>query len=256
MLLQEDDPKPVIVLNEHSISPFVFVCDHAGNAIPKKLEYLGLTLENINEHIAIDKGIREVGGLLSSELKACFIMQSYSRLVIDCNRSVDHPNLIVKKSDGKKIPGNMAISPEEKTLRLNEIYYPYHHTISSILIKRKKLNFPSLLISLHSFTKKLMKDDVPRPWHIGVLHDKNNQFSLIFKKHLKNKYSFPIGDNKPYALSDENDYTIPFHSQETSIPYLELEIRQDLIETMEQQQVWSNQLKNVLFTAYEELRAV
>jgi len=38
-----------------------------------------------------------------------------------------------------------------------------------------------------------------------------------------------IGDNEPYFVSDETDYTIPRHGEARGLPHVEIEIRQDLI---------------------------
>src|SRR5699024_3129473 len=86
-LLQADDPEPVALLRPDAASPFVLVCDHAGNAVPRQLAQLGLPDAELERHIGIDIGILGVAQHLSALLNAPLIYQRYSRLVIDCNRS-------------------------------------------------------------------------------------------------------------------------------------------------------------------------
>jgi predicted N-formylglutamate amidohydrolase len=37
-----------------------------------------------------------------------------------------------------------------------------------------------------------------------------------------------IGDNEPYRF-DETDYTVPVHACRAGLPYVELEVRQDVL---------------------------
>jgi predicted N-formylglutamate amidohydrolase len=85
-LLETGDPDPVTVVNEGGGSVFIFACDHAGRAFPRRLGRLGLAKEETWRHIAWDIGIGAVGRLLSQKLDAALVLQNYSRLVIDCNR--------------------------------------------------------------------------------------------------------------------------------------------------------------------------
>jgi len=62
---------------------------------------------------------------------------------------------------------------------------------------------------------------------------------------VRNSALGPIGDNQPCRL-DETDYCAPRHAIVRGIDYLELEIRQDLIATPEQQACRAEKLGNVL----------
>jgi predicted N-formylglutamate amidohydrolase len=46
---------------------------------------------------------------------------------------------------------------------------------------------------------------------------------------LRARHDLCVGDNQPYFVSDETDYTIPVHGEARGIPHVEIEIRQDLI---------------------------
>ena len=51
-----------------------------------------------------------------------------------------------------------------------------------------------------------------------------------------------VGDNEPYFVSDENDYTIPVHGEGRGIPHVEIEVRQDLIAGDGGQTWWAERL--------------
>src|SRR5580692_9241175 len=78
----------------------------ASPAFPRRLGSLGLPEHETRRHIAWDIGIGAVGRQLSRLLDAAVILQTYSRLVIDCNRDPDVPSSIPEISEDTDIPGN------------------------------------------------------------------------------------------------------------------------------------------------------
>jgi predicted N-formylglutamate amidohydrolase len=63
-----------------------------------------------------------------------------------------------------------------------------------------------------------------------------------------------MGNNEPYAISDETDYTIPVHGERRGIPHIEFEIRQDLIATEKGQREWAGHLGNWLSESLDVLQ--
>ena len=57
-------------------------------------------------------------------------------------------------------------------------------------------------------------------------------------------------------VSDETDYTIPIHGEQRGILNLEIEMRHDLIETVETQTAWAERLARWLREALSRLRAM
>ncbi len=225
-LLGPDDLPPFIVENEGAASPFVLICDHAGRETPKALGRLGVPDSEFERHIAWDIGAGEVCSRLSQTLDAVAIRQTYSRLVIDCNRPPKSPDLIVERSDGTDVPGNLCLTLEQAAQRLAEIHRPYHKRIAAILRHRVATGPRHVLILLHSFTPRMRGID--RPWRYGVLHLNDSPLSSAMLARLQTELGAEVGDNQPYAM-DGTDYTAPRHSRESGVDYLELEIRQDLI---------------------------
>ena len=220
------DPPPAIAENEGAAAPYLLICDHAGRAIPACLDSLGLEAADLDRHIAWDIGAAAVAGAVARQLDAMLIRQAYSRLVIDVNRPPDKPDLIAAVADGTVIPGNAGLAPEHLRARLTQIHAPYHARIAAELDRRACAGLPARLVSVHSFTPVLAAR--ARPWHLGVLHDGGSPAAFKMLDLLRSEPGLAVGDNAPYAL-DDFDYTIPRHAVARGLPYVEIEIRQDLI---------------------------
>ena len=228
-LLNRQDPDPVRkILPDAADSPFVLIGDHAGTAIPAALGDLGLSASDRARHIAVDIGVEALGQALSDRLRAPFVSQAYSRLVVDCNRDPAAPDWIAAESDGTPIPGNARLSEAEREARRAEIFEPYHRAIARLLDDLAAGGRDPVLVSLHSFTPAM--GGTSRPWHIGVLHDGGRgDFALAMLAALKARDGLTVGDNQPYRM-DATDYTVPRHAYPRGLRYVELEVRQDLLE--------------------------
>ncbi len=223
-LLVAGDIDPVAVDNSGGSSPFLLLGDHAGRAIPQRLDRLGLNDVERARHIAWDIGVEGLGVRLAKRLDATFVRQTYSRLVIDCNRALASEGSIPSISDGTVIPGNQDLDAATRHARAAEIFTPYHRHIAATLDHRRGV---TLVVSLHSFTPSL--GDIVRPWRYGVLHRGDSAFSNAVLSALRAQVGDGlVGDNAPYAM-DGTDFTIPHHVDPRGLDYLELEVRQDLL---------------------------
>jgi predicted N-formylglutamate amidohydrolase len=239
-LLGPDDPHPVKVDRAGGDSPFFITCEHAGREIPRRLGSLGLQAAELQRHIAWDIGAAEVARHLSTRLDATLVLQNYSRLVIDCNRTLDRHDSIPTVSEHMEIPGNRDLHPDEVAARAAEVFQPYHDSIVRALDRRRDHGRRNVLIAVHSFTP-VFKGKA-RPWHIGLLFNRDDRLARILMDLANGDRSLCIGVNEPYAISDETDYTIPVHGERRGIPHIELEIRQDLIASEGGQREWAEKL--------------
>lgn len=253
MLLQEADPCPYIVYPATRSTPFILVSDHAGRQVPKNLGNLGVGAADWERHIAWDIGIHGVGLKLHERLGATLIEQTYSRLVIDCNRSPGHKTSIPDCSDGTDIPENMKATAACRSLREAEILHPYHDQISTELNARLATGEDLALIALHSFTPCM--NGITRPWHAGILHHKDTLSARLMIDLLRAEGDLCVGDNEPYVLTATSDYTVPRHAEANDLPYLEIEIRQDLIADEEGQNAWAQRLERLLTVYWSRLLA-
>ena len=219
--LSPDDPPAVIVHNPGAAAPILLICDHAGRRIPRRLGDLGLPPEELERHIAWDIGAAGLARRLADELGAELILQTYSRLVVDCNRDPGEAAIAPEISDGAPVPGNVALAPEALAARIAEIHAPYHAAIAAALDLKD-----ALVVSVHSFTPVLQ--GFQRPWQVGVLHSHDSPASTHLLGALQAMDGLVVGDNQPYAM-DGIDYTIPRHAKARGLDYLELEVRQDLV---------------------------
>lgn len=253
-------------------SPFVLVIDHAGRRIPAALGNLGLSAEDRDRHIAWDIGAAGIGARLAGALDADMVVQVYSRLVIDCNRTPGHATSIAPRSDSTDVPGNRDLTDGERAARVREIFVPYHAAIARLLDARLAAGQDTVLVALHSFTPRLAGfglapgaggTDRPsagtasgqRPWHAGVLHNHDPGFALVLRDLLRAEGDLVVGDNEPYALSDLDDYTVPVHGERRGLPHVEIEIRQDLIADEAGQADWAARLLRLLPQAWARYRA-
>jgi predicted N-formylglutamate amidohydrolase len=247
-LLAPDEPPAFTTVGRPNASPFLIVCDHAAHRIPRALGTLGISEAERRRHIGWDIGAAGVARLLAARLSAFAILQNYSRLVIDCNRDPAVETSIVTISEHTEIPGNLALSVPDRAARIAEIFTPYHNRIAAELDRRARENLPTALIAIHSFTP--VYKGVVRPWHAGLLYNRDARLAHPLIAALRSYGGLCVGENEPYAVSDESDYTIPVHAERRGAPYAEIEIRQDLIAAPPGQEAWADRLADALGLAW------
>ena len=141
------------------------------------------------------------------------------------------------------------MSAGEKNTRVREIFQPYHDRIDTEL-NRRQADRPRALVAMHSFTPAFK--GVTRSWHAGVLYNRDARLARLLMALLKSENNFVIGENEPYDISDDSDYTIPVHGERRGLHHVGIEIRQDLILGIEGQQEWGSRLARLLSRAYHQ----
>jgi predicted N-formylglutamate amidohydrolase len=242
-LLGQNDPEPVQIINPDGASDLLLIGDHAGRLVPSALGSLGISDSELARHIGWDIGIAALGQALAAALDAVFIRQTYSRLVIDCNRDPAQPDAMPVVSDGTRIPANEGLTAAARAARVAAIHAPYQAAIAAELARRDAAGRRTRLVSLHSFTPVMA--GVARPWQVGVLHDKGD-LSMTHRtlERLRADPALTVGDNQPYSM-DGIDHTVPHHAYPDR-PYVELEVRQDLIGDDAGVAAWTQRLAGVL----------
>ena len=253
-VLAADEPLAWTLLRAQGQSDFFLTCDHAGRRIPRALGTLGLTQQDLDRHIAWDIGAAALTSYLAEHLDACAILQPYSRLVIDCNRPLSSVESIVRISEQTVIPGNQSVSTQEAENRQREVFEPYHAQIRSLLDQRRARGQRTLLIAMHSFTPVFMGK--ARPWHVGLLYQRDARMAQALGQLLRAEAGLVVGDNEPYALEYDSDYSVPEHAEQRGLPHVELEIRQDLIADDAGQGQWAARLARLLRQLQPQLAAL
>ncbi len=238
-LIARDEPAPTVIEQADGASPMLLIADHAGNLVPRSLRQLGLPQSELERHIGIDIGILGVCRELSGILGATLIHQRYSRLVIDCNRHPQYESAFAAVSDQTPVPGNEGLTVADAARRITEIFMPYHAAISRELDRRENAKRPTALIAMHSFTPHHKVLKAARPWPVAVLFNRDTRISDLLIRGLRDEAGLNVGINEPYKVDDESDYAVPVHGEQRGVPVVEIEIRQDLIATVEGQKKWA-----------------
>ncbi len=227
-LIGPQDPPPYQIVNETGAAHALLVCDHAGQAVPAALGDLGLTQEELSQHVAWDIGAGAVTRHLARLLDAPAILSNYSRLVVDPNRYLhDHAAAFPPVSDGVIVPGNQDLTEAQRSARARSFFWPYHNAVTGHLDAMRERGITPTLISVHSCTPTM--NGQFRPWHLGVLWNQDPRVSVPLLERLRGHADIEVGDNQPYSGRLPNFFTVAYHAEANDLPHVALEIRQDLI---------------------------
>ena len=218
----------------------ILLCDHARNAVPPEIGDLGLPALDMGRHIAWDVGARGVTLGLAARLGAGAVLSTYSRLVIDPNRSEDDPTLVMRIYDGSIIPANRHIDQTEIERRKHAYHRPYHAAIREAIDEIAEVGGKPVLVSMHSFTPRF-KGRSQRPWHVGLLWDRDDRLLRPLLARLQTEEGLVVGDNEPYSGQLQGD-CLWTHGTSRGLPHVLIEIRNDLIETPDDQADWAARL--------------
>ena len=213
---------PWIILGQPKSGGILVVCDHAANHVPDAVK-LGIDEALFSNHIAYDIGVAGVATFMVDLTDCVAFLAATSRLVVDLNRYPGDENVIPANSDGCVIPGNQ-LDPAERQARLDRYFHPYHARLEDLLHHCR----PDLILSVHSFTPRLESQPHDhRPWEVGVLYNEYETASNLAIERLEGE-GLIVGDQLPYSGKLLNA-TMNRHAEANEIPYIGIEIRQDLI---------------------------
>lgn len=215
------------IVNGDGVADLVFICDHASNTIPADLDGLGMASGAAGKHVAWDIGAAALTRRMAGRFRVPATLSAVSRLVIDCNRYLDDPAAILTHSDDVEVPGNAHVTPDEAHRRAARFFHPYHDAIDGLLTRLVGLGRVPVLVSVHSCTD--MMEGMQRPWHVGVLWNKDYRVAGPLIEVLKRSGDIVVGDNQPYSAALIPCYTTEVHALKRGLPYVILEVRQDLI---------------------------
>ena len=243
-MLRDDEPAPFELWNAQGRTRALLVADHASNFIPGSLRQLGVEDWVLERHVAVDIGSAHLTRTLARLLDAPAILTRFSRLVIDANRQPDDPTACLAVSDGIPVPGNTGLSSVHRAQRVRTFFQPYHEAIDFRLRCFSEANVVPALISIHSCTPVFAGFE--RPWHVGVMYDKDSRIALPLMNRLRNNPGLCLGDNEPYSGRHSHDFTIDHHAESRGLPHVGIEVRQDLIATDEGAETWAHVLADGL----------
>lgn len=236
-------PGEVEIIGGDFAAGVLLLCDHATNAVPAELDALGLPPQQLERHIAYDIGAAEMTRAMAAALGAPAVLSNFSRLLIDPNRGRDDPTLVMRISDGALVPANAGIDEAGIAERIARYYAPYDAAIDAAVETAIAAGHPPAIVSLHSFTP--FWKGVPRPWHAGVLWDREGRLAQALIAALQNEGDLIVGDNEPYRGGLPGD-TIDRHATRRGLLDALIEIRQDLIGEPHAARAWGRRLARLL----------
>lgn len=248
-LLGPEDPPVCELVNFDSDFPVVLVCEHAGRAVPKKLQRMGLTQDAMARHIAWDIGAAALTRKIAKLMGAPAILQNFSRLVIDCNRPPEHPSSMPAISDETLIPANAEISQQERAARIDEVFTPFQSAVCGLLDQHER----KVALAIHSFTPVLA--GAKRPWDISFLFRQDTQTSKRLAAHISHEeLDLCIGMNQPYNICDKTDWFVPRHGEKRGLAHSLVEIRNDHLLTNAGQDYWAGILTRAITQYLKEIQ--
>jgi len=243
-ILGRDEPAPFSILDVEPAYPALLVCDHASNRVPARLQQLGASAADLETHFAVDIGAANVTRAMSGRMGLPAVLAGYSRLVVDCNRRLDDPSAFPACFEELIVPGNQGLTHDERQLRADTLYWTYHRAVRDQLQALEARAAAPALIAIHSFTPTL--NGAPRPWHIGILWDKDPRIPVPLLEALRAERGIVVGDNEPYSGKHPHDFTIDYHAEEAGLAHVSIEIRQDLIASRAGASHWAGILAEAL----------
>ena len=229
------------VEREEGSGRFVILCDHASRHVPARYGGLGASAEALASHAAWDIGALDVARGLSARLDAPLVQSTVSRLVADCNRVEDAPDIFPVRSERFEFPGNRDLDAEARMERVLSVHAPYHTLIEEVLEHRPG---EDALVAIHSFTK--VYEGRRRPWDVGILHDEERALADAVIARLEARGDLTVGRNQPYSPADGVYYTLARHGTAHGRPAVMIEIRNDLIADGDGVERWVGMLAGAL----------
>lgn len=176
---------------------WLVTCEHAANRVPEKYSALFTEFRNeLNSHRGWDPGAAELANKIADELGIKAHHFPYTRLLIEPNRSLSHPQLFSKVSRG--------LSRTDKQHLIDQYYNPYRVKIKQSIKVAAKKNIQTIHLSIHTFTP--IWKEIERHIDIGILYDPvrepEKRFCLTWQRKLQKLLpSFNIRRNRPYKGS-------------------------------------------------------
>jgi predicted N-formylglutamate amidohydrolase len=103
-----------------------------------------------------DRGVRRILFRIAKELGLPVVMGRQSRILVDLNRSTDHPHLFCETQHGVDVPRNKGLSEAEKQRRLDLYYWPFYNQVEKRIAENLSAEGKGVsLLTIHSYTPEI-----------------------------------------------------------------------------------------------------
>jgi len=252
-LIAHDEGPVASLVNDRCAADIILICEHASKRIPRSLDHLGLDEEARSSHAAWDPGAEIVAREMSAILNAPLVLQNFSRLAYDCNRPPDAESAMPAKSEVFDIPGNQNLDNHEKNRRTDAIYRPFHAKIAEIIDRSLEAGRAPAIVTIHSFTPVF--HGKARAVEIGLLHDADTRLVDAMLT-ASDGGDGDIRRNEPYGPKDNVTHTLQRHAIPKGFPNVMIEIRNDLLQTQEQQSSMARRMAELVREALGQLESM
>ena len=246
------EPFVPVIERADATGRFIFVCEHASNHIPSAYGTLGLDEDQRRAHIAWDPGALGVARRLADLLSGVLIHAPVSRLIYDCNRAPDMAGAMPTRSELHDIPGNTALSVQERLARTEAVYLPWVSTLHSLIARRIASGLNPVVVTIHSFTPVYFGKK--RLVEFGIIHDEDRSLSVAVLTAAQKLTRLNAQLNAPYSAADDVTHTLRLHATPYGLPNVMPELRNDLIATPDAQETMAAQLAPVLNMGLAEIQ--
>ncbi|MFB9055558.1 N-formylglutamate amidohydrolase [Mariniflexile ostreae] len=221
----------------------ILTCEHGGNHIPKEYESYFKNKKNVlNSHLGYDLGALDIFKTLAPLANYAHYSET-SRLLIELNRSLHHPNLF-----------STITKPLAKDLKaeiISTFYHPYRIAVASKIRDYIKYNEWVVHLSIHSFTPVFKNTE--RNCDMGLLYDPKRKLEKQFCKQLKSSLNakdvnLNIRYNYPYLGKSDGFTTYLRKTFPKHYMGIELEVNQKFSDT----NIISSHIKEVLYQSLRE----
>lgn len=221
----------VEVVGDSSDEPSLFLtCEHAGNELPPDLhgELTEHEREWLLDHWGWDIGAERFVRSMIELQEAVAVLSRFSRLLCDVNRSLEQDDLIRTQVLGDPVEFNQELSSEEIDARVERYHEPYHDAVDAHLARATTANPDLFLVSVHTFTPVLAGE--VRDMEIGLLFDDGQPYVHDIYDAVRAQ-DFDVALNEPYSGKEGLIYSVERHGTNHDVRFLEIEIRNDLVDT-------------------------
>ncbi len=197
----------------------LYTCEHASNRVPRPFRPRPADRRLLAMHWGYDIGAAEVTRALVRRTPGSqAVLSRFSRLLIDPNRDPLDPTAVLSTCDDGTPTFNQAARLDQRVARFHE---PFHAAVATAA-----RSAPRVLISIHSFTPVFR--GVQRTVEAGVLFDEHDDLAVRLVDTLRAQ-GLRTEPNEPYSGKAGLIYAAARHGTNAGCPYLEIELRQDLI---------------------------
>ncbi len=210
----------------------VISCEHAVDTVPEQYRPLFASFKPLlASHRGIDFGALDIAEYLTKQIPSDFIQATSTRLLIDCNRNVNHPQCFSEVTQN--------LSAEEKQRIMDNYYWPFRHQAMTKIKQHIENGSQVLHLSIHSFTPVF--NGVTRNADIGLLYDPQRTSEKILATQWKAELKklapeYKTRMNYPYkGISD--GFTSMMRKRYTSAEYIGIELESNQAITLDNEKI-------------------